>query len=210
MNMKYLIIFLVLVVGGCTPQDGTEGTTGAPGTTGTQGTPGAQGEQGPEGPQGPTGLKGEQGKTGPTGDPGTQGLAGPQGPQGPAGATGQQGAPGTQGAQGPAGVAGPKGDTGMAGPAGAIDTTKLYRVHDQISGTTPNGRIYLTRFCTAGDLALTGGCGVVGLNTGVHLLTSLPYTFAADGLPDAWWCDFIGSPGTNYTVRTEILCLIKD
>lgn len=121
--MRYLLLWLIALVGCNAPA-----TSGTPmGDAGT--TEGPQGPAGPTGPQGPKGDTGVAGSAGAQGPMGATGAAGPQGPTGAAGAMGAQGPQGPMGAQGPAGVSnvpgppGPAGATGATGPAGPTGAT---------------------------------------------------------------------------------------
>jgi len=126
------LVFLILLAG-CTTDDGQNGEQGLPGPQGEPGEAGAQGPPGPPGERGPQGVAGERGQAGERGPAGAQGPPGAQGTigergepglqgeRGPAGAQGLPGARGEQGEQGTAGERGPQGEPGergLAGPAG--------------------------------------------------------------------------------------------
>lgn len=131
---KIVVLFVVLMLGGCGSAEGVnpsfEATGGAAtvdaagGGTGSSMAPLCEAEcsagpQGPEGPAGPRGERGEPGPAGLDGEPGAVGPAGPQGAKGDPGEPGAVGPQGLQGSQGPAGPVGPAGPAGPQGPTGA-------------------------------------------------------------------------------------------
>ena len=101
-----VILPIVLLVG-CSADQGPAGPAGPQGAAGPQGPVGGQGPGGPPGPAGPQGDAGAQGPAGPQGVRGDRGEAGPKGEAGP---------PGPKGETGAAGPPGPKGEAGAAGP----------------------------------------------------------------------------------------------
>jgi hypothetical protein len=119
-------------------------------------------QRGPQGPQGPQGV---QGPIGP---------AGPQGPAGPTGATGATVATGATGPQGPACPAtnpackGPKGDPGPAGVSGyevVFSGDVVFQAFETKDMFVP---------CPSGKTAISGGWGILGGQSAVVLIGSVP------------------------------------
>jgi hypothetical protein len=170
---------------------GVDGLDGADGAMGPQGPQGPQGEMGPAGPQGPQGSQGATGSSGLTGATGAPGAQGPAGPQGP------QGAPGVQG---------PKGDTGTVAGADIYTASQTTQVAttDPVSGTPI---LAVSAACNAGDVLLSGGCGLVKIDSGTSgtLTVSLPNTIASQ-----WTCSStkLGSGTLQLTAR--VVCLAQN
>lgn len=166
------VLSAVLFVVGCGESGSTQGSKGST-TTDSAVRPNDNGAlavaQGPQGPKGDTGAVGATGPQGPKGDKGDTGAQGIQGQRGTDG-TAQAGAQGPQGPQGPQGVQGPAGPQGLAGAAGAAGTgfslSKLYRADGPMQTKSANlSTPYSFAACAPGDMAISGGCKVVGSPT---------------------------------------------
>ena len=96
---------------------------------------------------------------------GTQGPPGPQGPPGQNGTNGVNGTQGPAGEQGIQGIQGPIGPNGTQGPAGLsqINDTDTYSVFNS-STIIAGGFNVTTATCDPGDIALSGGHSVGGVN----------------------------------------------
>lgn len=192
--MKKILLVTVLFSLGCgsdptqsTPDcscavPGPQGVPGEKGSDGADGAPGVEGSQGPAGAQGPSGPKGEPGNAG---APGSQGPAGPPGSTGPAGPQGSQGVPGAPGAPGTIST-------------GAI-YTKLWTTSAG-AGVT-NG----TASCDAGDVALSGGCGILPASSSGGVKSCVPMSQNEEA-PTGWSGSFQMSASSS-TLQIWVVCL---
>jgi hypothetical protein len=112
-----------------------------------------------------------------TGQQGQQGLQGPKGDKGDTGPSGPSGADGKDGAIGPIG---PPGPTGPAGPAGLDSIRYVESQSMDITSSLNNPfngegtRQYAEVNCRDGWTAISGGAGVIGGSSDVHLVDSHP------------------------------------
>jgi hypothetical protein len=162
MRIRKLVTFIlpILLLVGCSAEQGPAGPAGPQGAAGPQGPTGGQGPGGPPGPAGPQGDAGAQGPAGPQGVRGDRGEAGPKG---------EAGQPGPKGETGAAGTPGPKGEAGLSRPAA---TTNI-RAFDATGETfaCDADEIPVAAICKdAGSATLQGGSvycpgasGIVGL-----------------------------------------------
>jgi hypothetical protein len=154
-----IILPIVLLVG-CSAEQGPAGPSGPQGAAGPQGPAGGQGPGGPPGPAGPQGDAGPQGPAGPQGVKGDRGEAGPKGEAGP---------PGPKGEIGAAGPPGPKGEAGS--PATAA--TPNFRAFDATGESfgCETDEVPVSAICKdSGSAILQGGTvhcpgasGIIGL-----------------------------------------------
>ena len=129
------------------------------------------------------------------------GPTGPPGPQGPPGVNGTTGATGATGATGPQGIQGIQGAPGLS----QINDTSTYNVSNssEIIAGSSNGT---TATCDLGDIALSGGHVVAGVNqvTNNFDLIRSERTFDEDG-----WAvsgQYSGAPG-RVLLFAEVNCV---
>jgi len=101
-------------------------------------------------------------RDGKIGPPGPQGPPGANGTTGATGATGPQGPQGIQGIQGPIGPNGTQGPQGLPGPT-LINDSSIYVVQGPLNDRQVGVGISVAE-CDPGDIVVTGGFLVIGLD----------------------------------------------